>query len=168
MKICTKCGRTLPLTEFHRKSTGKNGRDSKCKKCKLVEYKEYYHKKREEYLKTDAAYYQKNKERLSIYYKKRYKGYIVRDRSLRLDVLKKINPKLDCKECGIDDIRVLVIDHIKNDGYKERREMNYSSFYRKILKMSAEEISEKYQILCRNCNWIRRLEDIEQKLNQKT
>lgn len=82
--------------------------------------------------------------------------------------LKKINPELDCKMCGIDDIRVLVIDHIKNDGCEERKKMSYSTFYRKILKMSAEEIAEKYQILCRNCNWIRRLEDVEQKLKRKT
>ena len=122
-KCCLQCKKTLSITEFHRDSTRKDGFCPYCKKCKG---------------ERDREYYQKNKEKLSIYYKKRYKGYIERDRSLRLDVLKKINPELDCKKCGIDDVRVLVIDHIKNDGYKERKEMNYSSFYRKILKMSAE------------------------------
>ena len=34
MKLCKTCNRSLPLDAFHKKKTGKQGRNSKCKECK--------------------------------------------------------------------------------------------------------------------------------------
>ena len=37
-KACTTCGETLPLSDFYPSKTGRYGRESKCRACK-VEYK---------------------------------------------------------------------------------------------------------------------------------
>lgn len=56
-----------------------------------------------------------------------------------------------CAICGIDDPDVLTIDHIYDDGEKERRE-NRSS--RDIWEHLVREgyPPGKYQLLCANCN----------------
>lgn len=60
-----------------------------------------------------------------------------------------------CARCGIDDARVLQIDHIAGAGSIERRELRYrAKYYATILA----DATGKYQLLCANCNWIKRLE----------
>lgn len=44
VKICTKCGRALPLDRFTTAKGYKYGRYSKCKECCAKESKEYYAK----------------------------------------------------------------------------------------------------------------------------
>lgn len=59
-----------------------------------------------------------------------------------------------CAICGFDDMRALQIDHVNGGGVKEIRAVK-GNYYKFILK---ELISypNKYQILCANCNWIKR------------
>lgn len=54
-----------------------------------------------------------------------------------------------CVKCGYKG-EALDIDHIRNNGRKERDLPGYTVFrqLRRILKGS-----EEYQLLCRNCNW---------------
>ena len=63
-----------------------------------------------------------------------------------------------CKKCGFLDKRGLQLDHIKGDGYKER---NGRTLYKRLLDMDLEEVKNNYQILCANCNWIKRFENNE-------
>jgi hypothetical protein len=61
-----------------------------------------------------------------------------------------------CKRCGFADHRALQIDHVNNDGCLRRRiskEMGVT-LYRRVVKASGEG----YQVLCSNCNWIKRAE----------
>lgn len=46
-KVCRKCGRELPITEFARKSTAKDGLQSYCKQCNNKASTESYRKIRE-------------------------------------------------------------------------------------------------------------------------
>ena len=62
-----------------------------------------------------------------------------------------------CKNCGFSDIRALQIDHINGGGIKERRTINTKDFHRVVLK-SVINNENKYQLLCANCNWIKRTE----------
>lgn len=67
-----------------------------------------------------------------------------------------------CKRCGITDIRVLQIDHVNGNGYKEKKQLGLSSgnthsYYRHIRDVNGVG----YQILCANCNWIKRYEQKE-------
>jgi hypothetical protein len=66
-----------------------------------------------------------------------------------------------CQRCGFEDSRALQIDHINGNGGLERKNglrvgrMLYGAIVR------GEEPLEKYQLLCANCNWIKRWENNE-------
>jgi hypothetical protein len=61
-----------------------------------------------------------------------------------------------CKNCGFDDTRALQVDHIFNNGNNELYILSGTyGIYKKIISMG-EEAKTEYQILCANCNWIRR------------
>ncbi len=78
-----------------------------------------------------------------------------RVREIRLSIIEKLGNK--CAKCGFSDIRALQIDHIKGDGAKERKEAGGSvGIYYRIIKLSDKQMKSKYQILCANCNWIKR------------
>lgn len=57
-----------------------------------------------------------------------------------------------CIECGFTDIRALQIDHINGGGTQERKEEHNYITYKRI----ASGDTEGYQVLCANCNWIKR------------
>lgn len=85
-----------------------------------------------------------------------------RIRARKEETFLKVSPNLKCGWCGIDDPRVLVIDHINNDGAQERKIMRRLTQWKMIRKeLSVEEVRERYQLLCRNCNWIRHIERLE-------
>ena len=76
--------------------------------------------------------------------------------SLKTRVYHKLGDK--CIRCGFSDKRALQIDHVNGGGNKEHAEVkNAASFLKKVL---ADE-SGTYQILCANCNWIKRHERYE-------
>ena len=57
-----------------------------------------------------------------------------------------------CKKCGFSDVRALHIDHKFGGGSKEIRKMKSMAQYKKVIFAS----KERYQILCANCNFIKR------------
>jgi hypothetical protein len=63
-----------------------------------------------------------------------------------------------CVKCGFSDWRALQIDHVNGGGVKEYKEIKRctSIFYKRI-----KSHKEKYQLLCANCNWIKRYENNE-------
>jgi len=65
-----------------------------------------------------------------------------------------------CSKCLFNDERALQIDHINGGGIKERRTVNTKDFHRMVLKSIANK-ENKYQILCANCNWIKRHDNQE-------
>lgn len=64
-----------------------------------------------------------------------------------------------CAKCGFKDVRALQIDHVNGDGYHDRLTNGYKgasiSFFSRVLA----DDSGAYQLLCANCNWMKRLED---------
>jgi hypothetical protein len=77
---------------------------------------------------------------------------------LRKGVLDQMGGK--CVRCGFADYRALQIDHIEGGGLKELRERwggNPHTLYRYI----RDHGSGGYQLLCANCNWIKRAENRE-------
>jgi hypothetical protein len=66
--------------------------------------------------------------------------------------------------CGFSDHRALQLDHTIPIGTKKRRQQisgGAGAFYRRILKDPA--LRETLQLLCANCNWIKRYENNEHK-----
>lgn len=64
-----------------------------------------------------------------------------------------------CVRCGFSDIRALQIDHVGGGGVEELRKItNRRTYYRNVLEQFG---TGKYQLLCANCNWIKRSEKHE-------
>ena len=69
-----------------------------------------------------------------------------------------------CVHCGFSDIRALHIDHVNGGGTKERRAFSdLRAYYDHLL--TSEEVG-KYQVLCANCNAIKRIKNSEHGSNQ--
>ena len=64
-----------------------------------------------------------------------------------------------CARCGFADERALQVDHVHGSGLRELkgRSGGPHTYYTKVLaSVLADE--GKYQLLCANCNWIKRAE----------
>jgi hypothetical protein len=73
---------------------------------------------------------------------------------------------LRCAHCGyFEDWRALQIDHIHGGGKHDHRTNVGSATnmwaLRNWIKANPEEARAKYQVLCANCNWIKRHENGE-------
>lgn len=81
-----------------------------------------------------------------------------REKSQKLRLSKKIkvlrhysiNNKISCVCCGVDNIIMLTIDHIKEDGNKHRCEIKRTSIYTWLIN---HDYPEGFQTLCWNCNY---------------
>ena len=75
----------------------------------------------------------------------------------RQEFLQKMGGK--CVKCGFSDWRALQVDHINGGGGKEIKTIgsSYPRYYKKILA----DKDGKYQLLCANCNWIKKDENNE-------
>ena len=61
---------------------------------------------------------------------------------------------------GCSDIRCLQVDHKNGGGYKEISKISTRGIYWKIIN-DPENAKNEYQVLCANCNWIKRQENGE-------
>ena len=71
----------------------------------------------------------------------------------------KVHEKLGsvCVRCGFTDWRALQVEHINGNGRCDRaRFTNREQFLREVLLYS-----QGYQLMCANCNWIKRHEQCE-------
>jgi hypothetical protein len=84
---------------------------------------------------------------------------------LRKEVLDFLGGRCSSKICrwvnedgsiGCTDYRALQVDHINGGGTKERNSLSYKTLYLKILRGSLG-----YQLLCANCNWIKKHQENE-------
>lgn len=66
-----------------------------------------------------------------------------------------------CAVCGFSNKKALQIDHISGGGSKERKVISNSwTFYKKVIE-SLNDNKKEYQLLCANCNWIKRVDNNE-------
>lgn len=62
-----------------------------------------------------------------------------------------------CVRCGFSDIRALQVDHVNGHGRRELATVtSRNAYYKTVLAHP-----ERYQLLCANCNWIKRAENAE-------
>jgi hypothetical protein len=78
-------------------------------------------------------------------------------RKLRIATLELLDNK--CCKCGFNDIRALQVDHINGGGSKEKKSI--TCVYWKYVINSILKEEGRYQLLCANCNWIKRVEEKE-------
>lgn len=64
-----------------------------------------------------------------------------------------------CVKCGFDDVRALQVDHINGGGSKDNA--NTSGMKNKVMLDRIKSGDKSYQLLCANCNWIKRFNNNE-------
>ena len=133
---CSLCLKLKDESEFHKNKRTKNGLCCWCKRCKS---------------NYSAKYNEVHKEIKKEQDKKRHE----RIRMIALYIYS--NGKMECANCKCDEIDVLSIDHINNDGYKSRN----AYFYYWLQKYN---YPNDFQVLCRNCNWLKHLNYIDKKI----
>lgn len=150
-KQCSKCKEWKETTEFWKYKRFKDGLACYCKSCKKVLDREWYKKYKESPANTLAE-----RER------SRLKANARHDR-IKTAVLEKFGGI--CKKCGFSDPRALQIDHANGDGYQHRKTLKggYCSYLLQVLK----DETDRYQLLCANCNWIKRHENNEHKVRME-
>lgn len=138
------------------------------KKSRLLYQREWYRKnpdkvkeyRKKHYLKkleSGNKWRRNNPGRMSAY------KYVYRD-NLKIKVLSHYsNGDIKCAKCGYSNIDALCLDHIKNDGAKQRKLLKISSrgnisgqtTYAVVLKL---KFPKGLQVLCANCNLIKEIE----------
>ena len=87
-----------------------------------------------------------------------------RNQLYRLDVFGKFGGV--CNHCGFHDLRALQIDHKFGGGTAERRLIKDT--YQLVRNISKGRVDiNLYQLLCANCNWIKRYENNEVQQGRK-
>lgn len=120
------------------------------------------------------AWYQKNKKRLQGYKrqmmrklrKENPEKYREHSRAAKRRLKDKVFMAYGnaCTRCGFSDIRALTLDHKNNNGSEERAEIGERGVYRRAL---IPENHNDYQILCMNCQFIKRIEAGRQNQHQQ-
>jgi len=113
-------------------------------------FQKYYQEHRKKYLARASQWAKDNKKRISENNRKLTK-------KRRLELIETLGSK--CMRCGFRDWRALQVDHVNGDGQKDqlRKHGANRNFYKKVMK----DTTGKYQLLCANCNWIKRYENNE-------
>lgn len=120
-------------------------------------YKQEYHKNKTEEQKAAKVQYDLE------YHAKHREKYLQRCREYRAEwqrkALERLGDRCSSPECswinpdgtrGCVDRRCIQIDHIAGNGSKEVKA--HAGYYRKVF----EDTTGAYQLLCANCNWIKR------------
>ena len=101
---------------------------------------------KEEYNLKMKLYYRKNPKKQSAYRQ-------------RETLISSLGGK--CVKCGFDDIRALQIDHINGGGEQQQKIFGGKYYVYKYYNEHPELADKEVQILCANCNWIKRQEEKE-------
>lgn len=117
----------------------------------LPKYKARRTAKAEQIAVVKKAYRESRKEEIAAY----MKPYSQRRRlTRRLRIIEHLGGV--CGRCGIDDWRVLQVDHVLGGGRQERLSSTSGDrYYDEIM----ESPPGKYQLLCANCHQIKHYED---------
>ena len=79
-----------------------------------------------------------------------------RHAEIRQEVFTKLGQS-SCVNCGYSDVRALAIDHKNGGGSKHRRSVGSGTTYlRHLLSIPTVELQAELQVLCANCNAVKR------------
>ncbi|KKK55443.1 hypothetical protein LCGC14_3074510, partial [marine sediment metagenome] len=147
-RVCTKCQKTKPESEYY---LNRGRPRSACKKCWRKKNRTFYEKNKEDCVRKAVERKQHDPERAAAASRRSR-------RKLKVAVLRAYggaNPRCTC--CGEGNVAFLVIDHIGGGGNAHRREISKGSTTSSGGKMYRWLRSNGYpagfQILCHNCNF---------------
>lgn len=82
-RTCTKCGRTKPLSEYHKDSRSPGGIRRQCKACRCTQTMDWWYANQERQLTRHREYADANRERIREVDMERYR----RNRDERIDAV---------------------------------------------------------------------------------
>ena len=115
----------------------------------------------EERREYGRRYYQTHKEQMKKSQEKYRQAHPERTEENRIHVRnrqKKIKEQVfdilgrRCVQCGFSDARALQVDHVNGGGNQHRKKRSSWGSYRDVITANGEG----YQVLCANCNQIKR------------
>jgi hypothetical protein len=117
----------------------------------------------------ERKYYIKNREKIlerkgKGYDKRNKKEKIIRKKSKQI-IFEMLGNK--CCRCGYSNPMALQLDHLLKKEKNEKRKESWDNYIRNP-DLTPITIIFKYQILCANCNWIKRVENKEGYQGHKT
>ena len=124
-------------------------------------------KHKERLQKLEEEYREKNREKLRVKALKQYyknpskqalKSKTKRDK-IRDDLLAFLGG--ECVSCGFRDKRALQLDHINGNGYKDKKFFSDMYVGYKYYLLNPVLANQNLQVLCANCNWIKKHENKE-------
>jgi len=128
MKTCTKCGETLPKSEFSWSIPGVK-RHSRCKPCRAEDRMDYYERNKEKELK-----YKWERQKIK--------------RGEAREYVNSIKSNTSCADCGYDDPEALTFDHVRG-----KKKMNISQMVNQgYSKDALDDEMSKTEIVCGNCH----------------
>lgn len=145
-KICGDCKQEKPLSQFYKSSRLKDGHHYYCKKCHKKWAKIW--SQRPEVKTRRKEYGRKSRQ----HFKQEAFKTIANGTSLQCSKYK----EWECCH-GQSDLRFLQLDHIDGGGKKHMRELKTSNTMYRWIIANPEEARRKFQILCSNANWIKRV-----------
>ncbi len=134
VKKCNTCGEVKPLADFNTRNIAKGWYKSLCRACESARFKRYYEANADEMRARQREYHKTWKD-------KRFEQV--------LDALGH-----ECACCGESNPQALTVDHIHNDGWKEKRGPGRPRAGRALWSRIRKEgyPKDRYRILCFNCN----------------
>ncbi len=128
----------------------------------LLQYsRKYKASHAEHYRKYSRKWYRDNRKRAikknNIWQRNNKQWFSNRFRTLKIEVIKHYSKTLSCKKCGIDDIRVLSMDHINGGGNKHIKQIGGNLYH----WIKRKGFPSGFQVLCMNCQFIKRIENKE-------
>lgn len=164
-RLCKKCDTIKDISEFWKDKTQSGGYHFYCKKCEGAMNKKRRLENADKYKKLAKKYYRKGRIKIIEKQKERYqkKHSEIREqqrvaiRAKRLKVLDYYSQgKLECACCGESEFKFLSIDHIDNNGYQHRKQLDGKNLYGWLIK---NDYPSGFQVLCMNCNWGKAMND---------
>ena len=95
---------------------------------------------------------------------KRYNQYIYEMNKKIIALFIYSDGYMKCESCGEENIDLLTFDHIHNDGAAHRKSLNDPSITSWAFK---NNFPPTLRVLCRNCNWLDRMENGNYPSNKK-
>jgi len=144
-KLCLKCQRLLPRTEFYKH---KNGLSSSCKECA----KTYNNQRYRDVLKHDPKYKKRVQETSNEWYLQNRERDLERKkknhRQHREAAIAAYGGRCEC--CGESRYEFLALDHISGGGDAHRRQVGNKLARWLVRNNYPKDIG--IRVLCHNCN----------------
>jgi hypothetical protein len=146
-RVCATCGKNKSLDNF----------SILARVCNSCKKKDQQRREVEEAIKKAERRERRERRKKELRDNVSPKRSKITSKNARVKAIEALGGK--CVRCGFSDIRALQIDHKKNNGCYERKELNQDRLYKRVYELAISgKADTEYQVLCANCNWTKRYE----------